>query len=149
MFGKIASLFIGSDKWLYIALVVLGVSLAGVTWLSISLYADKAVLHVEVKKAQKELKELKEKHDKEAKEAEGKLEKLQKEKEALQDTLSRVEALSDKLKAEAKERQKRYTKKQKELQKEYEERLKHFEEGVKDVQDSSESDSSIIDAAGI
>ena len=41
-------LFTGSSKWLYIALVVLGVGFAGATALSISLHADKAALNATI-----------------------------------------------------------------------------------------------------
>lgn len=40
----ILDLFTGTSKWLYIALVVMGISLASITYLSISLYNDKSAL---------------------------------------------------------------------------------------------------------
>ena len=41
--------FTGSSKWLYIALVVMGISLASITYLSISLYGDKSALELQNK----------------------------------------------------------------------------------------------------
>lgn len=45
----ILDLFTGSSKWLYIALVVMGISLASITYLSISLYGDKSALELQNK----------------------------------------------------------------------------------------------------
>jgi len=42
-------LFTGLSKWLYIALVVMGISLASITYLSISLYGDKSALELQNK----------------------------------------------------------------------------------------------------
>lgn len=45
----ILKLFTGSSKWLYIALVVMSISLASITYLSISLYGDKSALELQNK----------------------------------------------------------------------------------------------------
>lgn len=45
----ILELFTGSSKWLYIALVVMSISLASITYLSISLYGDKSALELQNK----------------------------------------------------------------------------------------------------
>lgn len=42
------SLFTGRSKWLYIGLLVCGLGFAGMTWLSVEFYADKAVLRTTI-----------------------------------------------------------------------------------------------------
>ena len=37
-------LFTGSNKWVYISLIICGLGFAGMTWLSVEQYADKAAL---------------------------------------------------------------------------------------------------------
>lgn len=46
--GTILSLFTGSSKWVYIALVVCALGFAGMTKLSVELYADKATLQTTI-----------------------------------------------------------------------------------------------------
>lgn len=46
--NTIIGLFTGTQKWVYIALVVCGLGFAGMTWLSVELYADKAVLQTTI-----------------------------------------------------------------------------------------------------
>lgn len=149
MLSTVLKLFTGSTKWLYIALAVLALACISLGSLSVSLYGDKQALHVKVKSAQEALEKLAKEHKEKLEALEKKHAKLQHEKEDLQDTLSRVEALSEKLKAEAKRNAELGVKRQNEIKKAYEERLKRFEERVRNVQDYGESDSSIVDSAGI
>lgn len=149
MLSTVLGLFTGSNKWLYIALAVLALTCISLGSLSISLYGDKQALHVKVQSAKEALEKLAKEHKEKIEALEKKHAKLQHEKEDLQDTLSRVEALSEKLKAEAKRNAELGVKRQNEIKKAYEERLKRFEERVRNVQDYGESDSSIVDSAGI
>lgn len=147
--GALLGLFTGLDKWVYIALLVLGVTCVSLGSLSVSLYGDKRELAIQVDTAKKSL----ETANKEYKEALGAVEKkcgeLQTERDELSNNLAKVEALSEKLKIEAQRNAALGLKKQKELEKQYTDRLKRFEERVKNVQDYGESDSSIVDSAGI
>jgi len=43
--SALLGLFTGDSKWIYIALIVCGLGFAGMTWLSVEQYADKAVLN--------------------------------------------------------------------------------------------------------
>lgn len=147
--GALLGLFTGSNKWVYIALIILGVTCVSLGSLSVSLYGDKRELATQVDTAKKSL----ETANKEYKEALGVVEKkcdeLQTERDKLSNNLAKVEALSEKLKIEAQRNVALGLKKQKELEKQYTDRLKRFEERVKNVQDYGESDSSIVDSAGI
>ena len=147
--GALLGLFTGSDKLVYIALLVLGVTCISLGSLSVSLYGDKRELATQVDTAKKSL----ETANKEYKEALGAVEKkcgeLQTERDKLSNNLAKVEALSEKLKIEAQRNAALGLKKQKELEKQYTDRLKRFEERVKNVQDYGESDNSIVDSAGI
>lgn len=147
--GTILGLFTGSNKWVYIALVVLGVTCIGLGSLSVSLYGDKRELAVQVDTAKEALKIANTEHKKEIEVLEKKVGALQTERDELSNNLAKVEALSDKLKVEAQRNAELGIKKQKELEKQYNDRLKRFEERIKNVQDYGESDSSIVDAAGI
>lgn len=143
MFQAMISLFTGNGKIFGFATIVLGVLL-----LTCSIYTGVKVASlngtIETQKEDhaKEIKTLKNEH----KEA---IENLQKEKEELQDTVSKVEALSEQERADAKRNAELGAKKQKEVVRSYEERLKRFKEKTKEVKDYGQSDSSIIDAAGI
>lgn len=145
----LVSLFTGTSKWLYIALVVLGVAFVGASALSISLFADKTALHVSLSAKESEITTLKKEHKEEIEKLEEKLSGLQKEKDALQDTLSRVEAVSAQERADAERNAKLGAKKLQELKRTYAERIKRFEDKAKGVKYYGESDSSIVDAAGI
>lgn len=147
--GTILWLFTGSNKWVYTALVVLGVTCIGLGSLSVSLYGDKRELAVQVDTAKEALKTANTEHKKEIEGLEKKISTLQTERDELSNNLAKVESLSDKLKVEAQRNAELGIKKQKELEKQYNDRLKRFEERIKNVQDYGESDSSIVDAAGI
>lgn len=149
MLSTVLGLFTGTQRWLYIALVFLGVLCVGLASLSVSLYGNTQALHVKVESAKEELKTLKKEHKEIIDVLEEKLSKIQKEKEELQDTVSKVEALSAQERADAKRNAELGAKKQQEIKRTYEERLKRFSEKVKEVKDYGESDSSIVDAAGI
>ena len=142
-------LFTGSDKWVYIALLVLGVTCVSLGSLSVSLYGDKRELAIQVDTAKGALKTANEKHQNVVEVLEDKRDALQTERDELLNNLAKVEALSEKLQLEAKQNAALGVKKQKELEKQYDERIKRFEERIKNVQDYGESDSSIVDSAGI
>lgn len=135
--------FTGNGSVWKIACVVLGVAL-----LSLGIYYEEATktLKDEHKEATKTLKK---EHKEAIKELEEKQAKLQKEKEDLQDTVSKVEALSAQERADAKRNAELGAKKQQEIKRTYEERIKRFKGKAKEVKDYGESDSSIVDAAGI
>lgn len=143
------ALFTGSDKWVYIALLVLGITCVSLGSLSVSLYGDKRELITQVNAAKEALKTANEKHQKVVEVLEDKRDALQTERDELSNNLAKVEALSEKLKMEAQHNAELGVKKQKELEKQYADRMKRFEERVKNVQDYGESDSSIVDSAGI
>ena len=147
--GALLGLFTGSDKWVYIALLVLGVTCVSLGSLSVSLYGDKRELAIQVDTAKGALKTANEKHQKVVEVLEDKRDALQTERDELLNNLAKVEALSEKLQLEAKQNAALGVKKQKELEKQYDERIKRFEERIKNVQDYGESDSSIVDSAGI
>ena len=136
--GTLLGIFTGSSKWLYIALIVCGLGLAGMTALSINLYADKAVLDKSVSDAQDKIKELKEAKD-----------QLQIDKDNLKEVITKMEALSEQAEADAKRKAKLGAKKLQEISKSYEARLKRFKERAQNVKDYGESDSTIVDSAGI
>ena len=46
MFNTVLGLFTGTQKWVYIALAVCALGFAGMTWLSVELYADKKALKI-------------------------------------------------------------------------------------------------------
>jgi Skp family chaperone for outer membrane proteins len=142
-------LFTGSDKWMYIALLVLGATCVSLGSLSVSLYGDKRELAIQLDTAKVALKSANEKHQKVVEVLEDKRDALQTERDELSNNLAKVEALSEKLQLEAKQNAALGVKKQKELEKQYDERIKRFEERIKNVQDYGESDSSIVDSAGI
>ena len=48
MFNTVLGLFTGTQKWVYIALVVCALGFAGMTALSVNLYADKAALQTTI-----------------------------------------------------------------------------------------------------
>jgi seryl-tRNA synthetase len=48
MFNTVLGLFTGTQKWVYIALVVCALGFAGMTKLSVELYADKAALQTTI-----------------------------------------------------------------------------------------------------
>lgn len=147
--GALLGLFTGSDKWVYIALLVLGATCVSLGSLSVSLYGDKRELAIQVDTAKEALKIANEKHQKVVEVLEDKRDALQTERDELSNNLAKVEALSEKLQLEAKQNAALGVKKQKELEKQYDERIKRFEERIKNVQDYGESDSSIVDSAGI
>lgn len=147
--GALLGLFTGSDKWVYIALLVLGVTCVSLGSLSVSLYGDKRELAIQLDTAKWALKSANEKHQKVVEVLEDKRDALQTERDELSNNLAKVEALSEKLQLEAKQNAALGVKKQKELEKQYDERIKRFEERIKNVQDYGESDSSIVDSAGI
>lgn len=136
--GTLLGIFTGSSKWLYIALIVCGLGLAGMTALSINLYADKAVLDKSVSDAQDKIKELKEAKD-----------QLQIDKDNLKEVITKMAALSEQAEADAKRKAKLGAKKLQEISKSYEARLKRFKERAQNVKDYGESDSTIVDSAGI
>lgn len=147
--GAILGLFTGVDKYIYIALLVLGVTCAGLGSLSVSLYGDKRELVTVAGTAKESLETAKKEYTKVLDELNDKLSKLQTERDELSNNLAQVDALSKKLQEEAKHNVELGIKKQKELEKQYADRLKRFDERVKNVQDYGESDSSIVDSAGI
>lgn len=147
--GALLGLFTGSDKWVYIALLVLGATCVSLGSLSVSLYGDKRELAIQLDTAKVALKSANEKHQKVVEVLEDKRDALQTERDELSNNLAKVEALSEKLQLEAKQNAALGVKKQKELEKQYDERIKRFEERIKNVQDYGESDSSIVDSAGI
>lgn len=142
--------FTGNGAVWKIACVALGVAL-----LSLGIYAGVKVSSlnstIEDQKSgyKNSIKTLKDEHKEAIKVLEEKQAKLQKEKEDLQDTVSKVEALSAQERADAKRNAEFGAKKQQEIKRTYEERLKRFKEKAKEVKDYGESDSSIVDAAGI
>ena len=142
--------FTGNGSVWKIACVALGVAL-----LSLGIYAGIKVSSlnstIENQKSgyEKSIKMLKDEHKEAIKELEEKQAKLQKEKEELQDTVSKVEALSAQERADAKRNAELGAKKQQEIKRSYEERMKRFKGKAKEVKDYGESDSSIVDAAGI
>ena len=142
-------LFTGSDKWMYIALLVLGVTCVSLGSLSVSLYGDKRELAIQLDTAKVALKSANTEHKEAIEALEDKRYALQTERDELSNNLAKVEALSEKLQLEAKQNAALGVKKQKELEKQYDERIKRFEERIKNVQDYGESDSSIVDSAGI
>ena len=147
--GALLGLFTVSDKWVYIALLVLGATCVSLGSLSVSLYGDKRELAIQLDTAKVALKSANEKHQKVVEVLEDKRDALQTERDELSNNLAKVEALSEKLQLEAKQNAALGVKKQKELEKQYDERIKRFEERIKNVQDYGESDSSIVDSAGI
>ena len=147
--GALLGLFTGSDKWVYIALLVLGATCVSLGSISVSLYGDKRELAIQLDTAKVALKSANEKHQKVVEMLEDKRDTLQTERDELSNNLAKVEALSEKLQLEAKQNAALGVKKQKELEKQYDERIKRFEERIKNVQDYGESDSSIVDSAGI
>ena len=147
--GAILGLFTGTGKWLYIALLVLGVTCFGLGSLSVSLYGDKRELATQVDTAKELLETAKKEHKVVLEKFEKKQTELQTERDELSNNLAQVDALSKKLQVEAKHNAELGAKKQKELEKQYADRLKRFDERVKNVQDYGESDSSIVDSAGI
>ena len=147
--GALLGPFTGLDKWVYIALLVLGVTCVSLGSISVSLYGDKRDLITQVNTAKEALKTANEKHQEVVEVLEDKRDALQTERDELSNNLAKVEALSEKLKIEAQRNAALGLKKQKELEKQYTDRLKRFEERVKNVQDYGESDSSIVDSAGI
>lgn len=147
--GAILGLFAGSGKWLYITLLVLGVTCVSLGSLSVSLYGDKRELVTQVDTAKELLETAKKEHKEALEKFEKKQTELQTERDELSNNLAQVDALSKKLQSEAKHNAELGAKKQKELEKQYVDRLKRFEERVKGVQDYGESDSSIVDSAGI
>ena len=147
--GALLGPFTGSDKWMYIALLVLGATCVSLGSLSVSLYGDKRELAIQLDTAKEALKISNEKHQNVVEVLEDKRDALQTERDELSNNLAKVEALSEKLQLEAKQNAALGVKKQKELEKQYDERIKRFEERIKNVQDYGESDSSIVDSAGI
>ena len=85
MFNTILGLFTGSSKWLYIALVVLGVTCVSLTSLSVSLYGDKQALHVSLTDKEEQIETLKKEHKE-------KLETLEKERKELSASLTQRNA---------------------------------------------------------
>lgn len=53
MFNTVLGLFTGTQKWVYIALVVCALGFAGMTKLSVELYADKAALNTSINAKEK------------------------------------------------------------------------------------------------
>lgn len=126
-----------------------------VAFLSLGIYSSIKIgsLHVEnaTQKSEHEqaIKTLKVEHKEAIEALDEKLATLQKEKEELQDKVSKVEALSAQERADAERNAQLGAKKLQEVERTYKERMKRFEEKVKGVQDYGESNSSIVDAAGI
>ena len=131
--------FTGNGSVWKIACVVLGVAL-----LSLGIYAG-----IKVSSLNSTIENQKSGYEKAIKTLEEKKAKLQKEKEELQDTVSKVEALSAQERADAKRNAELGAKKQQEIKRTYEERMKRFKGKAKEIKDYGESDSSIVDAAGI
>ena len=146
---NLLGLFTGSNKWLYIALVALGIAFIGTSALSISLFADKTALHVSLSSKEGEIVTLKKEHKEAIDKLEEKLVKLQKEKEDLQDKVTKFEALSAQERADAKRNAAQGTKKLQEVKRTYDARMKRFEDKIKGVKDYGESDTSIVDSSGI
>lgn len=150
MLTAIFSFFVSNGKIFGVATIALGVAL-----LTLGIYSGVKIgaLHVEnaTQKSgyEEAIKGLKNEHKEAIKAIEEKLSKLQKEKEDLQDTVSKVEALSAQERADAKRNAELGAKKQQEIKRTYEERIKRFQGKVKEVKDYGESDSGIVDAAGI
>jgi len=138
MFNTVLGLFTGTQKLVYIALVVCALGLAGMTALSVNLYADKAVLNNSLSDAKGEITDLKKDRN-----------QLQTDKDNLQEVITKMATLSEQAEADAKRNAELGVKKQQEIEHSYANRLKRFEQKVKEVKDYGESDSSIVDSAGI
>lgn len=136
--STVLGLFKGENKYVYIALLICGLGFAGMTWLSVELYADKAVLSNSLSDAKGEITDLKKERN-----------QLQMDKDNLQEVITKMAALSEQAQADAKRNAELGAKKLQEIERSYANRLKRFEEKAKGVKDYGKSDSSIVDSAGI
>ncbi|MFB1009092.1 MAG: hypothetical protein QMB85_08410 [Sulfurospirillum sp.] len=107
MLSSVLGLFTGDNKYVYIALLICGLGFAGMTWLSVELYADKKALKTINEKQAKSITEQKAKID----ELQNTLVVKRGEIEAQNARLKQMEADKAKNEAKAKEEKALITKK--------------------------------------
>ena len=143
-------LLTSNGKIFGIATVTLGVALLSlVIYTGIKVSSLNSMIENQKSEYENSTKILKKEHKEAIEVLEEKQLTLQQDKEKLQDMVSKIEAISAQERADAKRNAELGVKKLQEIERTYKERMKRFKEKAKGVQDYGESDSSIIDAAGI